>query len=239
MSWITRMSTVLSWSAVIAAVLSMQAVGATEQRKLRFEVQLDESPIGFHRYRIDRRGPVTIVDSEAEFKVRFLLFTAYRYSHEHREVWEGNCLAELSSRTDDNGKAYTVHGGRSADGFDVNAKQGQATLEACVMSFAYWNPAILRQGALINGQTGRLEPVDVVPAGEELIETGRGAVMAERYQLTAGEKQIVVWYGPSGEWLGLESEVKNGRKLRYVLAEDSGGTTSWADSAADAGHGDS
>ncbi len=239
MNWVNRLSNVLFWSIATAALVSLQAVGAAEQRELRFQVQLDDSPIGYHSYRIKRRGPVTIVDSEAEFKVRFLLFTAYRYRHEYREVWEGNCLAELTSKTDDNGKGYSVHGGRGAEGFDVSAKQGQATLDSCVMSFAYWNPAILRQGALINAQTGEFVSVGVEPAGEELIATDNGVVMANRYQLTAGEKEIVVWYGPSGEWLGLESEIKNGRKLRYVLARDSGGTSNWADSSDETGQGDS
>lgn len=58
---------------------------------------------------------------------------------------------------------------------------------------------------------------------------------AKRFELEAEGRRIAIWYGPSGEWLGLESEVEGGRTLRYVLAEWPTTTSTWASLPADIG----
>ncbi len=217
------------WILALALAMGMlQAAAAAEYGEWRFEVKLDDSPIGYHKFDVRREGSVTTVQSEADFKVRFLFFTAYRYRHEYREVWDGNCLAELRSSTDDNGKPLAVYGGLSAGGFDISADQGRRRLESCVMSFAYWNPAILGQDALVNAQTGEYVPVTVRMSGEQPVSVDGQLVAARRFDLTAEDKQIAIWYGPAGEWLGLEAEVDGGRTLRYELAEWPTTASTWA-----------
>ncbi len=225
-----------AWPIMLAVALtSAQHAAAAEYGEWRFEVKLDDTPIGYHNFEVRRDGSVTKVSSEADFKVRFLFFTAYRYRHEYSEVWDENCLAELRSSTDDNGKAFAVYGGKNTDGFDISAQQVQDTLQPCVMSFAYWNPAILLQDALVNAQTGEYVPVTTEVLGEEPISVGGTPVNAKRFELEAEGRRIVIWYGPSGEWLGLESEVEGGRTLRYVLAEWPTTTSTWASLPADIG----
>ena len=109
----------------------------------------------------------------------------------------------------------------------------------CVMSSAYWNRAIIQQNALINAQAAEYVPVVVETAGEERVPVGAVEVMATRYELMAGMERISVWSGPSADWVGLESEVKGGRKLRYVLAERPGTGSHWADVRAASGQGES
>ena len=57
------------------------------------------------------------------------------------------------------------------------------------------------------------------------LECGLGV---EVFDLTAEDKQIAIWYGPAGEWLGLEAEVDGGRTLRYELAEWPTTASTWA-----------
>ena len=96
------------------------------------------------------------------------------------------------------------------------------------MSFAYWNPAILGQDALVNAQTGEYVPVTVRMSGEQPVSVDGQLVAARRFDLTAEDKQIAIWYGPAGEWLGLEAEVDGGRTLRYELAEWPTTASTWA-----------
>jgi hypothetical protein len=90
-----------------------------------------------------------------------LFINAYRYVHDASERWRGNCLAGLTARTDDNGKQSAVQVDQQGERVSVVSSRGREALDGCVMSFAYWNPEILRQTRLLNSQTGQYEAVTI------------------------------------------------------------------------------
>jgi hypothetical protein len=51
----------------------------------------------------------------------------------------------LDSQTDDDGKKLAVHGSTRGDGFEVKGPHGDATLPACVKSFAYWEESFVTE----------------------------------------------------------------------------------------------
>lgn len=197
----------LGWSTATAAALGTW----------NFTVLLDGREIGEHTFRVSGHGEQRSVVSEARFRVRLLVFDAFSYSHDASELWQGSCLARIETKTNQNGKTYAVSGELGADGFRVTGKRGAETLPGCIMSFAYWNPDILKQRSLLNVQTGELLPVQVREQGPDVIETAEGSRSARRYELTGEKLRITLWYGPDGRWLGLESLLDGGRRLRYVL----------------------
>jgi hypothetical protein len=111
-----------------------------------FRVLLDGKPIGQHQFRAtDGAGERTLV-SEAAFSVRLLGVTLYQYQHRAVERWRGDCLLALSADTDDNGERTRVSARALGEQFEVTAPVPQ-TERGCVMSFAYWNPALRAQQA--------------------------------------------------------------------------------------------
>lgn len=201
-----------------AAASPAPAAGSAEWR---FEVQLDGKPVGEHRFTLSplaaSSGNERRLLSVASFDVKLLGITVYRYRHEARERWQGDCLAELDARTDANGKVTTVKAEREAQALNVTSSAGSAPLPACTMTFAYWNPAMRRQTQLLNPQTGRGVAVQIVPVGTGMVDVRGSAVAAEHWRLTGDESPIELWYAPgSGEWLALDATV-NGRRLSYRL----------------------
>jgi hypothetical protein len=85
------------------------------------------------------------------------------------------------------------------------------------MSFAYWNPEILRQTRLLNSQTGQYEAVTIAAMGEEKITVRGAAVQAKRYRITGPKNPIDLWYSADNSWLALQSTLDGGRRLRYLL----------------------
>lgn len=186
----------------------------------KFDVYLDDREIGYHHFHVAEAGETRQIKSVASFDYRLLFVPLFRYEHENREIWQGDCLHSIESFTDSNGEEFRVSGRQSAAGFQVSTIAGEATLPECVMSFAYWNPAFLEQPTLLNTQNGEFLPVSVTgPTAEELDINGTW-VTANRFGLSAGTLRIELWYSEDREWLALESEVRGGRKLRYVLNED-------------------
>jgi hypothetical protein len=183
----------------------------------QFRVLLDGEEIGYHRFELERGETFYRMKSEADFRVRFLFFDAYRYRHVNEELWEEDCLQQIDARTEVNGKSVAVKGQQGDAGFVVATDAASQVLGECVMTFAYWNPEFLDQKRLLNSQTGEYVPVAIEPVSEERLEIRGRPVDAIRYSLDAGQLDMQLWYTPEREWLALESTVRGGRLLRYEL----------------------
>lgn len=205
--------------AAVAAAMLGSSADAGALREWRFNVSLDDKPIGEHRYVLREHEERLELTSEARFSVKVLFFPAYRYEHEAREVWRGECLEQIEARTDNNGERSTVVGRETGDWFRVEIPGSVDVVGHCVQSFAYWNPRILEATRLLHPQTGEYMPVTVVPMGRESIGEHE---QTERYRLTGRDArgtplQIDLWYTSEREWLALESRMPDGRRLRYSL----------------------
>jgi hypothetical protein len=181
-----------------------------------FRVTLDGREIGSHRYTLEPGGQGAILRSQADFDVRFLFVTAYRYDHEAVERWQDGCLRALDSRTDTNGEIVTVNAVAGSGGLAVARPEGREVHPGCVRSFAYWDRRLLEADRLLNSQTGELVPVEVTPQGRERVRVRGDERAASRYRISGPNLQIDVWYA-DGDWVGLEALTDGGRLLRYEL----------------------
>lgn len=193
-----------------------QPLDASDKAGWVFEASLDGTPIGQHSFSLVTRGGQREMTIAASFDVKLLGITVYRYRHRNVERWQGDCLQALSSETDDDGTRLTVEARQDGAALLVTSRQPPLSLSGCVMSFAYWNPALLRQTRLLNSQTGRYEQIRVESLGNETIESQGRSIVAARYRLIGTEQPIDLWYTPAGDWVGLASTVSGGkRKLSY------------------------
>jgi hypothetical protein len=181
------------------------AAGASGETDWNFRALLDGKPIGSHRFSLSPGpGDERTLVSEADFAVKILGLTAYRYHHRATEHWRGDSLTDISASTDDDGKVTTVHLGPEA-------------LSAGAMSFAYWNPKIQTRTRLLNAQTGRFENVQISRVGAGTLSVRGVPVPAVRWRITGAKQPIDVWYSDQGEWIGLDSVVDGAHKLSYRL----------------------
>jgi hypothetical protein len=216
----TLFRTILAAVATATATMAPAAILEAPERQTRewnFRVLLDDSEIGYHRFELVQEEDRQRVTTEAEFRVGFLFITAYRYEHVNQETWQGNCLSQIDARTDDNGREFEVRGLRQADAFALMTGDEPTELDACVKTFAYWNPSILDEDRLLNSQTGELLPVTVEEVARETLAVRGEEVPAVRYRLQSRNLELDIWYSEDEQWLALESTVKGGRKLRYEL----------------------
>lgn len=193
-----------------AALLALACSLAHANQTWDFDVRLDDRPIGTHRFTVGGPPAAREVHSQARLDVKLLGLTVFRYRHEARERWRGDCVAELRSRTDDDGKPLEVEQTRPED-------------DACLMGFAYWHPELPRQTRLLNPQTGRIEEARFERLPEATISVRGQEVPAVPWRLTAtppdGPRQnLTLWLDRrDGRWLGLDARVKGDRLLTYRL----------------------
>jgi hypothetical protein len=206
---------------LVSAVLAGTALAAQADdgtRSYAFKAFLDDKPIGEHRFTVVTEGATRKVTSEADFTVKFMGFNAFHYHHHADEQWSGECLAALQSTTDDDGKPASVKLLKTGDANEIATNAGKRSEPGCLMTYAYWNPAMREQKRLLNPQTGKVDAVSVTRMASGNIPVGGKDVAATDWRITGGESPIDVWISASGDWVGLDSLVSNGKhKLTYRL----------------------
>jgi hypothetical protein len=205
---------------LVATLLSAVPAAALASNTWDFRVFLDDKEIGTHRFDLlDKGAGERQLISKARMAVKVLFVTAYTYDHHDVEHWNGDCLSKLTSKTDDNGDKYEVDVQRQGAATVVQTRGGAQTLGNCVLTFAYWNPAMLKQTRLLNSQDGEHVEVKITDAGADSIVVRGVKTPARRYELRSTNQKLAIdlWYSPTDEWLALESRTERGQKLIYKL----------------------
>lgn len=201
-------------SIILVPMMTTQETAADQSRSWLFDVFLDDKPIGQHQFVLEQQSQREwVLTSKADFAVSFLFIEVYNYQHQAIERWKGDCLQSIQARTNDFGEVTETQGQQQEDVFML----GDQELASCVMSFAYWNPAMLQQNHLLNPQTGEYEQVRITFLGHDNIQIEEQTVLADRYQLQAQDQQITLWY-VDNQWISLEAILDEQYTLRYDLA---------------------
>ena len=206
---------------LISAQVHASLAASSENQSWRFRVFLDDSPIGYHHFKLKRDGDVQRLHINAEFDVSLFFINVYSYRHDNTETWEGGCLQRLSSETNDDGTIEKVDLKKQNNDLLITSTSGDRQLQGCIRSFAYWNPQLLKSDRLLNAQTGELVDVSFTKIGTQSVSIENRTVEAIAYQLSGEDIDIRLWYSTDGHWLGLQSETSDGYTLRYALMEDS------------------
>lgn len=192
------------------------AVNITD-KSWQFKVYLDDDEIGFHNFSVVRKNQQNEVYSSARFDVNFLFINVYSYRHDNVEIWKGKCLQSINAVTDDNGEINNISGKADNDAFIINTVDKQKQYSSCIKTFAYWDPAFLKETSLLNAQTGELIAVNSKFIGHETVRHKGDDIAAKRYRVLADKLQIDLWYSVNDHWLALESLTENGRIIRYTM----------------------
>ena len=185
--------------------------------QLDFDVYLDDKPVGVHRVIVDNTAGEKRVQVEAQFDIKFLAFTAYKYRHRADETWRNGCIAELETRTNDNGKMLTVDAQQGPQGLLVKTGEESTSLGGCVRTFAYWDPVLLRSQRLLNTQTGEYEQASLRQLDNKPLSFKGREYGSRRYVLSVdGKADIELWYAPDDSWQALQTTVSGDKVLRYV-----------------------
>ena len=208
--------------ALAALPFAESAAAAPWPSEWEFVALLGGEPIGTHRYVVTPSGAHSFtVASDARFDVKILGIPVYRYRHRAVEQWEGDCLQAIDSRTDDDGRIEQVRGRLDGKRFVLDAHSdgsGAATagveVSGCVMSFAYWNPALAARDRLLDPATGKLVAVTFASLPPLTIDVRGLQTSVRGLRISGLANPIDVWYADD-RWVGLDTTVDGGRRLSY------------------------
>ena len=201
-------------SAVVASAAGALPYGSS----LSFVAYRNGEPIGRHTVTFDRDGNELRVSTSIDLAVRFMGFTAYRYTHRAQEVWSGGALVSLASTTDDNGTKHNVTAIRAANDITVTHDGKTTVLSSRTLPSSHWNIEQVRQSMLLNTQKGTEAKVNISQGPRENVKTSSGFVPATRYSYT-GDVVMNQWFDDRGRWVKTSFKASDGSMIEYVLQE--------------------
>lgn len=201
-------------SAVVASAAGALPYGSS----LSFLAYRNGEPIGRHTVTFERDGGQLKVSTSIDLAVKFLGFTAYRYTHRAQEVWSGGSLVSLASTTDDNGTKHNVTATREANDIAVIHDGKRTVLPSRTLPSSHWNIEQVRQSMLLNTQKGIESKVTITQGPRENVKTASGFVAATRYSYT-GDVAMNQWFDDRGRWVKTSFQASDGSTIEYVLQE--------------------
>ena len=202
-----------------------------------FTVYRNGQPIGSHTLAFQGNGQQRAVATSIDFAVKALGLTVYRYSHRGNEVWNGSTLKSIDTKTDDNGKQFTLRarhdgnrlaverkGADMAFGTSVNdqgLQRNSTVVEALpptVLPSTHWNLNQVKQSLLLNTQYGTPSKVQITNLGRQTIKTSSRSIEATHYRY-AGDITMDQWFDDRGRWVKAAFKAFDGSEIEYILQE--------------------
>ncbi len=183
---------------------------------MEFEIRRNGQPVGSHSMTFAPGADETVsVVARSNIAVRFLVFTAYRFTYESRSAWRDGRLLDLAARTDDDGTISRVSGTLNGDRLSITGPRGTVDAPAAIFPTDHWHPGVRGTSVVLNTITGGLNRVAMTREGVESVPTGDGSRLAERWRYS-GELDTTVWYDEAGRWVGLRFAASDGSVIDYV-----------------------
>lgn len=197
---------------ITALALASRAAFAEE---FKFRVFLDDKEIGKQTLQVTRQDDDTRVDIDAQFDVKLLFVKVFSYQHKAEEVWQGQCLKKLTSKSRENKDKFFVDAERQDKSFVVESQDGRNVIEECVRSYAYWDLERINTDKLLNSQTGEYQPSQFSDKGETELDVLGDKVALQHYAVSTEESTIHIYYDAAGNWVALQTLVDGDRNLAY------------------------
>ncbi|MBK8211308.1 MAG: hypothetical protein IPK78_16500 [Rhodospirillales bacterium] len=147
-----------------------------------------------------------------------------RYTYEASDRWRDGCLIISRVAVNDDGKVSPVEAMLDDDRLKVTGPGGPASMPPEVFPTHHWNAGVLGSDAVLNTITGRLDSVQIIRRGEEMVPVNGTMAPATRYAYT-GALTNEVWYDSQGRWVKMEFSDKSGATISYVCKSCRGNVT--------------
>jgi hypothetical protein len=183
--------------------------------RIEFDILRNGDTIGRQTLTFKKENGGLTVGVLTDIQVDMLFVTVYRYRYEAVMHWHEGRLQDMAATTNDDGKVS--HVAAKFDGHRTVVIGPGGRFEAPLPLFPgeHWDIDEIRQSALLNGVTGRLDPFIVAEQGVETIDTLAGKRAARRY-VFSGAVQLTSWYDADGRWIGLRFKARDGSAIDYV-----------------------
>jgi hypothetical protein len=198
---------------LVFVVAPVSGQDAAETTSTCFRINMDGDPVGWDCVEIQQSDERTRVRRSIRIDVSVLLFNAYEYRHESRELWRDGRLVRLETWTNDNGDEFHVQARESDGAIRVDRGAEQYQTDTGIIPTSYWNSDLVDQDKLLDTQTGLIRSVRIEPIERRVVETPGGTVSVQEYRMK-GDVRLRLGYDSDGRWRTMRFK-RSGYQFRY------------------------
>ncbi len=192
--------------------LSVTQATAASGAVAEFDISARGQKVGSHSMQFRLSGDQLVVNSKVDVTAEFAGISLFNYKFIAQELWRGDVLQSLRSRTRMNGQTFNVSAVRQGNQVIIDGSRGRVAAPLGIKPTSYWKPALLRERRLLDMQRGIILDVQSAKTGTETINAMGGRVRANRYSMK-GDANMELWYTPKGDWAA------GAMKLKGVLVQ--------------------
>jgi hypothetical protein len=212
---IGRRGFLLAGSAAMVIDTARAALPVPAGGELGFDIMREGAKIGTHVLNFTRVGAALKVAVAVDIVVSFGPIVLYRYKHRATVDWDGEMVASITARTNDDGTPRRMSAQRDEGGLVVEgSRAARYVAPAHSLPGTHWDRAML-DAPFINTEDGRLMSPTVTPMGWTEVAVTGGTVRAQQYHLT-GDVQLDTYYAEGPAWVGLRFQAHDGSEVRYL-----------------------
>lgn len=176
---------------------------------LGFRVLRDGREVGTHRVRFAEEAGLLRATTALRIAVRLAGFTVFRFTQDTVELWRGERLVALESRSDRNGREGFCEARAEGGALLLRGPGGEVRLPASACPLTWWRAASLTADVpLFEVRAGR----PVAPRIERIAAAGGRRIRV------IGEETNEARYDAAGRWVGFETTGEDGSVARYEPA---------------------
>ncbi|WP_341894317.1 DUF6134 family protein [Ferrovibrio terrae] len=202
--------------AVLTLFVGSQAFAAPPNGgQLSFTITRDGSEVGSHEMLFRRTADDLQIDIATKVLVKVAFIPVYRFEHEGHEVWHGDRLTRLWSKTNDDGTSHALNVTAAGADLAVLADGKPVVDRPLRIPASLWHEGILRQSAILNTLDGSSMAIAVSDLGSESVTAAGRPVPARHYAIT-GDLQRELWYDEHNVLVKVRFKAKDGSDIEYI-----------------------
>lgn len=202
--------------ALLMALAGSQAFAAPPPGgQLNFTILRNGSEVGSHEMLFRRTPDDLQIDIATKVLVKVAFIPVYRFEHEGHEVWHGDRLTRLWSKTNDDGTSHALNVTAAGPALAVLADGNPVVDRPLRIPASLWHEGILRQSAILNTLDGSSMAIAVSDLGSENIPVAGRPVPARHYAIT-GDLQRELWYDEHNVLVKVRFKAKDGSDIEYI-----------------------
>ena len=204
--------------AVAVYPVAGMSLGTSSRDHLAFTVTRNGEPIGSHTYRFERQNGRVTVDIRTDIDFRLLSLPVYRFKHQSQEVWDGDRLVRMGSKTDDNGEPVSLDVRADGPVLKIGRDDGAVEVDPRAVPASLWNPVVVERQRLLDTVNGNVLSTTSTDLGSDSLTVGDTTVPAHRFRIS-GDYHRDLWYDSrDGSLVRVRFEAKDGSEVEYVRA---------------------
>ena len=200
----------------------------TKFKYLEYELFRNNTPIGFHKFKFEKKGNNLKVESEIKFKITKLGIDLYKYYAKGKEEYTDGIFSGFSSVTNQNNKEKYVNISIDKSDkslvIDGSSYKGKASSNSIIGT--WWNHEIVQKKAQISAVSGRIIDQKVEFLGKENVTFGDKTFKTLKFNFSSTDPSlskdkklnIDIWY-EEGTYLWVKAAFDKTGYWEYRLKE--------------------